>query len=386
MSKFLFVSANHGGGGSEELWIQTAKHLCAVGHCVKAITEWHGIANWRIEQLASSGVEHFSLHIGQSLASRAIERVLKIRPLAVRTLKEQIRQIKPDLIVFNSGTLTDGIELLEAIHEMRVPCLSVTHLVSSDNWPDDHLADRVHRAFASSIEAGFVSEHNRHLYIRQTGRALSNAQIVRNPFLVSVKGIQQPPYSRDVPLRLALPARLHPRTKGHDMLFDVLSRPQWHDRNIVVSLFGGGGCENTLKTLSRELGITERIVFAGHVNDMNLVWRDHHALILPSRHEGLPIAMIEAMWAGRVVIATPAGGIPEMMEHRVTGFLANGCSPDALDQAMEEAWESREQWPSMGEQGRRLVQARIPADPVSVWACHLQDLIAPSSFGGSDRL
>jgi glycosyltransferase involved in cell wall biosynthesis len=349
------------------------------------MTEWRGSGNRRIEQLKSFGVQHHSLNANRSLPIKALERVLKMSPRSVSLLKSRIRGVKPDLIVFNSGTLTDGVELLETVHEMCVPCVAVTHLVSSDNWPDDILAGRIHRAFSSSIEVGFVSKHNHNLYVRQTGRSLSKAKIVRNPFLVSVGGIQQPPHSPDLPMRLALPARLHPRTKGQDMLFDVLSRPRWNDRKIIVSLFGSGGCENTLKNLSLELGIADKVIFAGHANDMNAVWRDHHALVLPSRHEGLPIAMIEAMWAGRTVIATPAGGIPEMMKHGLTGFLASACNSDALDAAMEEAWENRERWPAMGEEGRRFVQDNIPADPVRVWAHHLQDLIASSPDGRSGK-
>jgi glycosyltransferase involved in cell wall biosynthesis len=160
------------------------------------------------------------------------------------------------------------------------------------------------------------------------------------------------------------------------MLFTVLARPEWRDRKVQVSLFGNGGCEKTLRTLCQELGITDKLVFAGHTEDMNEVWRQHHALILPSRHEGLPIAQIEAMLAGRVVIATPAGGIPEMMESGSTGFLADACETNALHAVMENAWSQRESWGSLGEEGRRLVQARIPVDPVKVWAEHLLELAA----------
>jgi glycosyltransferase involved in cell wall biosynthesis len=281
---------------------------------------------------------------------------------------------QPDLIVFNSGTLVDGIPLLEVIHEDRHPCVVVTHLVSTDNWPDDELAERLHQAFSSAQEASFVSEHNRELCVRQTGRRLPNARIVRNPFLVSVEAIPMPPLNTVTPVRLALPARLHPKTKGQDMLFEVLARPEWRERKIQVSLFGSGGCEHTLRALSQELQISDKVVFAGHVDDMNAVWREHHALLLPSRHEGLPIAMIEAMWAGRTVIATPAGGIPEMMDPERTGFLARACDTNALHEIMDRAWTQRNQWEAMGAAGRQLVQERIPADPVKVWAEHLLKL------------
>ncbi|MFZ2276468.1 MAG: glycosyltransferase family 4 protein [Prosthecobacter sp.] len=376
--KFTFVSANQGGGGSEELWVQTAGQLQSQGHAVMALTEWKAGAQRRRRQLESFGVPHRPLDLTgrRAVASKILERLTGGAPRRLRRLQALLKLEQPDLIVFNSGTLVDGIPLLEVIHEGRHPCVVVTHLVSTDNWPDDAHAERIHRTYNRALEACFVSEHNRELCVRQTGRRLKNAQIVRNPFLVSVEAIPMPPLSPETPVKLALPARLHPKTKGHDMLFEVLARPEWRERKIQVSLFGSGGCESTLRELCQEFQIMDKVVFAGHVDDMNAVWREHHALLLPSRHEGLPIAMIEAMWAGRAVIATPAGGIPEMMEPERSGFLASACDTEALHEVMERAWSQRDHWEVMGAAGRRLVQERIPSDPVKVWADHLLELAA----------
>jgi glycosyltransferase involved in cell wall biosynthesis len=378
LMKFLFVSANQGGGGSEELWIQTAGHLRSQGHGVQALTEWKAGAQRRVKQLVAMGVTHRSVDLTgkRAVVNKVLERVMGLAPFHIRHLKEALKMQKPDLVVFNSGTLVDGIPLLEVIHEEEFPCVVVTHLVSTDNWPEDTLAERIKRGFVRALEACFVSEHNRKLCARQTGSSLANACIVRNPFLVSVEAVPMPPLNAETVVRLALPARLHPKTKGHDMLFEVLARPEWRERKIQVSLFGSGGCERTLRALCADLQIADKVVFAGHVDDMNAVWREHHALLLPSRHEGLPIAMIEAMWAGRTVIATPAGGIGEMMEPGRTGFLADACDTNALHEVMELAWAQRDTWGAMGEEGRRLVQERIPREPVKVWAEHLLELAA----------
>ena len=374
--KFIFVSANQGGGGSEELWVQTAGRMQSQGHAVHAFTEWKSGAQRRLRQLAGFGVPHHPVDLTgrHAVASKIVERLTGGAPRRLIRLKAMLKRLKPDLIIFNSGTLVDGIPLLEVIHEERHPCVVLTHLVSTDNWPDDDLAQRLHWAYSRSLEACFVSEHNLELCLRQTGRRLPNTRIVRNPFLVSVEAIPMPPLSSAMPVKLALPARLHPKTKGHDMLFEVLARPEWRERKIQVSLFGSGSCEHTLRALSQELQISDKVVFAGHVDDMNAVWREHHALLLPSRHEGLPIAMIEAMWAGRTVIATPAGGIPEMMDPGRTGFLASACDTHALHEIMDRAWTQRHEWEAMGAAGRQLVQERIPADPVKVWAEHLLNL------------
>lgn len=371
--KFLFVSANQGGGGSEELWVQTAGRLRSLGHAVMALTEWKAGAQRRVRQLADMDVLHRSLDLSgkRAVVSKLLTSLSRQEPWRMRHLRATLRLYKPDLVIFNSGTLLDGIPLLEIIHGEHQRYVVVTHLVSTDNWPDDTLAEKIHCTYSNALEACFVSEHNRELCQRQTGRRLANATLVRNPFLVYGEAIPMPELNADTTVRLALPARLHPKTKGQDMLFEVLARPEWRERKIQVSLFGTGGCEKTLKALSQELGIGSKVAFAGHVDDMNEVWRHHHALILPSRHEGLPIAQIEAMLAGRTVIATPAGGIAEMMEPHRTGFLAAACETNALHAVLEKAWSQRKRWESLGQEGRRLVRVRIPAEPVTVWADHL---------------
>lgn len=374
--KFLFVSANQGGGGSEELWVQTAGHLKNLGHEVLAITEWKAGAARRLKQLAEMRVPHRSADPQgkAALLNKVWERVTRGEPWRIKHLKAQIRALSPDLVIFNSGTLVDGIPLLEAIHEVHPKCVAVTHLVSTDNWPDDALAERIHRSYHKAVEACFVSAHNRDLCARQVGRRLVNATLVRNPFLVTGEMPPMPKLTSEGVVKLALPARLHPKTKGHDMLFEVLARPEWQARQVQVSLLGHGGCERTLRHLAEELQLGQKVHFAGHVNDMNAVWREHHALILPSRHEGLPIAQIEAMWAGRAVIATPAGGIPEMLEHGRTGFLARACDTEALHEVLEEAWQRRAEWESLGAAGRELAQSCVPTDPVKLWAEHLLSL------------
>lgn len=376
--RFFFISANQGGGGSEELWVRTAGHLRQMGHTVRAFTEWKTGAQRRVSQLSAMNVPHQSVDRRSKLAvaDKVWERLTGSEPWRLRHLRTELRRHAPDLVIFNSGTVVDGLPLLELIHAERFPCVAVTHLVSTDNWPDDSLAGQIFRAYSTAVEACFVSRHNLELCERQTGRRLKNSRLVRNPFLVSGESIPMPMLCANDLVKLALPARLHPKTKGQDMLFEVLARPDWLARKIQVSLFGNGGCERTLRTLCDELQITDKVVFAGHVDDMNAVWRTHHALLLPSRHEGLPIALIEAMWAGRSVIATPAGGIAEMVQHGQTGFLATACDTNALHAAMDEAWSQRERWEVMGAAGRQLVQERIPADPVAVWADHLLELAA----------
>ncbi len=368
--KILFVSANRGGGGSEELWVQTITKLKQLGCEVLSATTWSTRAIARMKQLEKNQIGHLDLN--PSFAERLIHRLSPKVASKRSKLSKVIRDWKPDLVFFNSGTLLDGISLLQEIASTRVPYVTVTHLVSSDNWPDDLTSETLVHLFSEAKIAAFVSQHNLSLFQTQTAAKLNNSRIWRNPYLVGHDRVATWP--SEAIWRLAFPARIHPRTKGHDLLLDVLNQEKWRNRPLEVSIFGKGPWEKSLVRLIRMQDLESKVRFCGHVHDIQAVWDEHHALILPSRHEGLPICVVEALMAGRPCIVNPAGGSAELIEDGITGFVSAECSAHALDQAMERAWENRNRWRQMGLTAAEHVRRIIPADPAGVLAHELLTL------------
>jgi glycosyltransferase involved in cell wall biosynthesis len=208
---------------------------------------------------------------------------------------------------------------------------------------------------------------------RQLGVALPRAEVVWNPFNVPWDTRLSWPTRKDE-LALACVARLDPRAKGQDLLLQVLAMPHWRDRPLSVSLFGRGTWEQGLKQLAHSLGVSSRVRFCGHVDDIAGVWADHHALILPSRYEGLPLCLIEAMLCGRFGIVTDVGGNRELLENGVNGFVAAAPSVPLLDEALERAWNQRAHWAEIGEAASKSIRAVLPADPAQVFADQLLSL------------
>jgi glycosyltransferase involved in cell wall biosynthesis len=114
--------------------------------------------------------------------------------------------------------------------------------------------------------------------------------------------------------------------------------------------------------------------FVGQVDDVGAIWSRHQALILPSRCEGLPLALVEAMLAGRLVIATDAGGTKEVVDDNVTGFLASAATPDALEEAMNRAWSRRHEWPQIATVAAERIRRLVPRDPGAALVTALDDL------------
>ena len=99
---------------------------------------------------------------------------------------------------------------------------------------------------------------------------------------------------------------------------------------VKLWLVGDGILNEELCRLAQDSGIGERVVMLGHREDTPELLQAMDMFVLPSLHEGIPMALLEAMAAGLPVIATRVGGIPEVIEDRVSGILVEPGDPDGL--------------------------------------------------------
>ncbi|NJM20683.1 MAG: glycosyltransferase family 4 protein [Richelia sp. RM2_1_2] len=110
-----------------------------------------------------------------------------------------------------------------------------------------------------------------------------------------------------------------------------------------------------LKHLSQELGINNSVHFLGHRADIPQLLASSDLLVLPSYTEGLPLVILEAMAAGLSVIATPVGGIPEVVIHQETGLLVPIEDVPALADAMLKLLQNPCLRNKMGNRGLEIV-------------------------------
>jgi glycosyltransferase involved in cell wall biosynthesis len=178
----------------------------------------------------------------------------------------------------------------------------------------------------------------------QLGTRLTNALVLRNPVDTRPAPLAYPSVTEGY--RLACIGRFFMLDKGQDLLIQVLDRPVWRQRDLQVTFIGKGENRQSLLDLIRFYAL-DNVVVRDHVENGPDIWSDYHALILPSRFEGLPLVLLEAMAAGRTAIVTHAGGSDEIMEHGIHGFIAQPTVED-LEKAMEQAWQRRNEWAQMG--------------------------------------
>lgn len=122
------------------------------------------------------------------------------------------------------------------------------------------------------------------------------------------------------------------REKGHADLIAALQMTEatWSGPAIQVWFVGDGPLRTQLQTLADQSLNLHRIHFVGHQADPAAWIASADGLILPSRFEGMPNVVLEAMAIGKPVIATASGGTPELQSDPPTMFLANACDPRSL--------------------------------------------------------
>lgn len=127
--------------------------------------------------------------------------------------------------------------------------------------------------------------------------------------------------------------RLHPQ-KGLEDLLHAFARVIPTIPEAWLLIVGEGPLQSRLQTLARTLRIEPRLVLPGPRPDIPTILAALDVFALSSRWEGLPLALLEAMAAGLPVVATRAGGVPEVVEDGVTGLLVPTGDPAALAEAL----------------------------------------------------
>jgi len=349
-------------GGSEELWSKTALRLRSEGHQVAASVTWWPQLSPKVTHLAGQGIELFM----QSTAWTALPARIwhKLRELfgGDRPRFAWLRSQKPDLVVVSQGGPGDGLDWLKFCLTAELPFAIILQSNNEPWWLKGEEGREMAVAYRTARKIFFVSRHNLEMAERQIGQSLPNAAVAWNPYNVLV---EKPPAwpSEQGTWKLACVARLEPAAKGQDLLFEVLAQPKWRERAVEVNLYGAGWGEQEVKQLAERWQLPN-VYFHGYVRDIAKVWEHNHLLILPSRFEGLPMALVEAMWCGRPAIVTNVGGNAEVCVDGQTGFVAAAPTVELLGQAMEAAWERCGEWQSMGAAARARAEQIIPRDPV----------------------
>ena len=172
-----------------------------------------------------------------------------------------------------------------------------------------------------------------------------------------------PPADRPHPPTIGMIARLAPQ-KGHRVLLDALPTVLARLPDVRVVLVGHEHLLRIedLRAYARARGVAEHVTFTGFRDEIPALLADWDVLVLPSLWEGFGLVLLEAMAAGRPVVASRVGPIPEVVLHGETGLLVEPGQPEPLAAALIELLEHPGLAARLGAAGRRRVADHFTLD------------------------
>jgi glycosyltransferase involved in cell wall biosynthesis len=170
--------------------------------------------------------------------------------------------------------------------------------------------------------------------------------------------------------------------KGHLVLIDAVARLAREGVPFELSLVGDGPMRPSVERRIAEHGLDGRVRILGWKSneEVRRALLESRALVLPSFAEGLPVAFMEALALGRPVVTTFVGGIPELVEPGVTGWLVPAGAVDPLAEAIREVLRlPPRELARLGRAGAERVRSRHDAERE---AEKLRSLFSASQTGG----
>ena len=149
--------------------------------------------------------------------------------------------------------------------------------------------------------------------------------------------------------------RLFP-VKDYPLMIKAAKECTERNKNIRFELAGDGPEMQHLRDLVARLGLEDRFTFKGHVDDMDNFYRGLDAFINTSLHEGIPMSVLEAMSFGLPVVAPNVGGLPEIIENGIEGFLVDDRDPSLFAKKCRLLCDDEELWQRMSMAARLKVE------------------------------
>ncbi len=221
----------------------------------------------------------------------------------------------------------------------RIPWVGHHHGWTAEN----DKVKRYHRIDAWSLPRAdrvvAVAESARDIVMRE---GVAGQRVVVIPNAVDAQDLQSP-HDRDgaraalgIPREAFIAAvvgRLS-HEKGQDVALRALAMARQQGADVTLAFAGDGPDAAALRSLATELGVADHALFLGHQRSVGTVYRASDMLVMPSRSEAMPNALLEAMTVGLPVVATRVGGVPEVADDGSMAWIVDPESPERLAAAV----------------------------------------------------
>lgn len=351
MANIALLLESDGPGGAERMLLHLAAALRARGHNVFPVGPGKG-CGWLADQFRRYGFTPQFFHLRAALD-----------PICVAELAYLLKRNKIDIV--HSHEFTMAVYGSAAAQLTRLPHVITMH--GGDYFSRAMRRRKLLRwACLRSQAVVSVSNASRSVLSEALGLPESSVTVVHNgitfipgdPIAVR-KEIKSTPYESII----VSIGNLYP-VKGHSVLLKALAElntldPDFKWRLLIV---GRGMEEAKLREIAADNHMSDRVHLLGYRNDIDNILAAANVTVLPSLSEGLPVALLEAMFAGKPIIASNTGGIPEVVKHELNAILVPPGDSTALAKELQTMLKNSEMRLRLGNAAQKRAKESFSID------------------------
>ena len=367
----LFMQSQDYFGADSQIQASIARHLDRSRYRVIVACNPgpHGASQPLQRYSEIDGVDVFPMHFGPSLHARTrgeiARSLLGVVPFGIGMIRLAWRARRSGVAVVH-GTEKPRDVLYGYVIARLAGAASITHLhVKVEDWIDAKARWVMHRNDALIGVSKFVADSAVAMgYDPARVHAVLNGlePATWRGAVVPVDVHAEFGVPADVPV-VAIIARIFP-WKGHEQLIRAVATLR--ERDVECHLLvvgeddpratpGGGSYSAQLRTVVSELGLDHAVTFTGFRSDIPEIMAGIDLLAMPSHEEPFGMVYVEALAMGTPVVASRSGGVPEFIEHGVTGLLADPDDVADLARMLERLLVDPDERARLAAAGREMV-------------------------------
>jgi len=362
--KVVHLTASRFFGGPERQMFELARSLPASVETAFVSFSEDGLCEKFLDEVRHGGFEGICLpHDTPRLIA------------AWRELVRLLRELKADVLCCH-GYKANLLGLLAA-RRLHVPAISV-----SRGWTGETLRVRLYEALdrfllkrmdrVISVSDGQAEK------VHRIGVADDKTVVIRNAIRTERFAQPDPVYRERLeslfPDRpewiVGAAGRLSPE-KSFDVLIDAAAEVAKEIPRVGFVLFGEGALHDDLASRVKQHGLEGRFILAGFRSDLDQYIPHFDLLALSSFTEGLPNVVLETLASGVPVVATAVGGVPEVVDHGVSGYCVEPGRPQDLARGIADLLDDDLLRSTMGESGQKRVAEEFTFDVQAQEYCKL---------------
>lgn len=344
--------------GKEVMVLTLAEGLILRGRAVHVLSSTWNDGEF-IARLESQRIAHSQLALGFISAT--------LRWSFVRMTLEQLYRLPGLLLGYNRVLKAQSPRCIVHTNWHHILLLFPALRCERDFlWMHEVIPDRPqHRAFFSALAPRlrkFIAVSNAVANsLLRAGVPAHKVQIIHNGIPDPGEATMRTAVEKTAEVRLGIVGQVG-EWKGHPDLVDAMSLLAGEYPALKLTIFGNdkGPYPEELKARIDRLGLADRVTWAGFVKDRSAIYGAIDICVVPSRSEDpLPTAAIEAGFWGLPVVATRRGGLPEIIDHELSGLLVAANSPPELAAAIGQLAADPERRRAIGANARRRAKAHF---------------------------